>query len=169
MSRCYSQPWNYYSYASIALLKRMSSWMSRLIFNAAFKYLWGIFIALLNWRRSGTSFERTNATRSPSIPFVLPHVSCGWDEGRFERVDDFVGEETPRERTKRRNYSNSLQFLSRRETSCLHFSLVLHARRSTNYWGFCQPIYFVDIDFPRISGHENLIAFGRFSNQRFEM
>lgn len=39
VSRCYSQPWNYYSYASIALLKRMSSWMSRLIFNAAFKYL----------------------------------------------------------------------------------------------------------------------------------
>lgn len=96
MSRCYSQPWNYYSYASIALLKRMSSWMSRLIFNAAFKYLWGIFIALLNWRRSGTSFERTNATRSPSIPFVLPHVSCGWDERRFERVDDFVGEEKER-------------------------------------------------------------------------
>lgn len=96
MSRCYSQPWNYYSYASIALLKRMSSWMSRLIFNAAFKYLWGIFIALLNWRRSGTNFERTNATRSPSIPFVLPHVSCGWDERRFERVDDFVGEEKER-------------------------------------------------------------------------
>lgn len=133
MSRCYSQPWNYYSYASIALLKRMSSWMSRLIFNAAFKYLWGIFIALLNWRRSGTSFERTNATRSPSIPFVLPHVSCGWDEERFERVDDFVGEETPRERTKRRIIPTRYNFY-RDEKPRVYVSLLCYThdgRRTT--------------------------------------
>lgn len=95
--------WNYYSFASTnVLLKKMS----RLIFNAVFKYLWDIFVALVNWpsgrdelwgrwRRLG----RTRVVLRFPLFFLLFRACAGKTRDDSIRFDFVNMKRHPRERT----------------------------------------------------------------------